>query len=85
MVAMDGGCFGMPIKGYHGVAQGDPLSPTVFNVVGDAIIRHWVTLVAPTEDGWEGLGHVDSVLGGLLIFQQWHQCVNSAGEPTEDL
>ena len=27
------------------VTQGDPLSPTIFNVVVDSIIRHWVTVV----------------------------------------
>ena len=34
-----------------------PLSPKVFNVVVvDAVIRHWVMVVAPTETGTEGLG-----------------------------
>ena len=27
------------------VTQGEPLSPTIFNVVVDTDIRHWVTLV----------------------------------------
>ena len=26
--------------------QGDPLSPTIFNVVVDAVVRHWVQGVA---------------------------------------
>ena len=26
------------------MTQGDPLSPTIFNVVVDAVVRHWVTL-----------------------------------------
>ena len=56
MVARAGGYFGLPFKGYHGVTQGDPLSPTLFNVVVDTVIRHWLTVVAPTEDGMEGLG-----------------------------
>ena len=30
------------------MTQGDPLSPTIFNVVVDAVVRHWVTL-AVTE------------------------------------
>ena len=25
------------------VTQGGPLSPTIFNVVVDAVVRHWVT------------------------------------------
>ena len=32
------------------------MSPTIFNVVVDAIIRHWVTVVTPTEAGMGGLG-----------------------------
>ena len=27
------------------VTQGDPLSPTIFNVVVDVVVRHWVTLM----------------------------------------
>ena len=30
--------------GARGVTQGDPLSPTIFNVVVDAVVRHWVTM-----------------------------------------
>ena len=33
-----------------------PLSPTIFNGVMDAIIRHWVTMVIPTKAGTGGLG-----------------------------
>ena len=32
------------------MTQGDPLSPTIFNVVVDALLWHWVTVVAETED-----------------------------------
>ena len=31
--------------GARGVTQGDPLSPTIFNVVVDTVVSHWVTLV----------------------------------------
>ena len=30
------------------MTQGDPLSPTIFNMVVDAVVRHWVT-IAVTE------------------------------------
>ena len=32
------------------------MSPTIFNVVVDVIIRHWVTVAIPTEAGTGGLG-----------------------------
>ena len=55
MVARSGGYFWLPCKGDYGVTQGDPLYPTIFNVVMDVIICHCVAVVAPTEDGMEGL------------------------------
>ena len=48
MVARTGGYYGAGFKGGRGVTQGDPLSPTIFNVVVDAVVRHWVT-IAVTE------------------------------------
>ena len=44
MVARAGGYYGTGFKGARGVTQGDKLSPTIFNVVVDAEVRHWVTL-----------------------------------------
>ena len=55
-MAKDGKYFGGPFKGYQGVMQGAPLYPTIFNVVLDAVICHWVTVVTPTEAGTGGLG-----------------------------
>ena len=51
MVARAGGYFGRPFKGHQCVTHGDPLSPTIFNVVADAVIRHWLMLVTPTDAG----------------------------------
>ena len=48
MVARAGGYYRKGFKGGRGVTQGDPLSPTIFNVVVDAVVRHWVT-IAVTE------------------------------------
>ena len=42
MVARAGGYYGMAFGGERGVTQGDPLSPTIFNVVVDAVVWHWV-------------------------------------------
>ena len=56
LVAKAGGYFGCSFKGYQGVMQGYPLSPKFFNIVVDAVIRHWVTVVTPSE----------AVTGGLI-------------------
>ena len=44
MVARAGQYYGTGFKGERGVTQGDPLSPTVFNVVVDGVVRHWLLL-----------------------------------------
>ena len=48
MVARAGGYYGLPFKGYHKVTQGYPLSFTLFNLVVDAVILQWGTLVEAT-------------------------------------
>ena len=42
MVARVGGYYGTTFRGERGATQGDPLSPTIFNVVVDAVVRNWV-------------------------------------------
>ena len=56
MVARLGGCYREAFKGDRGVTQGDPLSPTIFNVVVDALVRHWVmmTLAKAEKRGERG-------------------------------
>ena len=59
MVARAGGYYGTAFKGARGVTQGDPLSPTIFNVVVDAVVCNWVTVVIADvkergEHGQEG-------------------------------
>ena len=56
MVARANGYFGLPFKGYCGITQCDPLTTTLFNVVVDVVICHWVTVVAPTKAGMVGFG-----------------------------
>ena len=51
MVAKASGYFVLLFKVYNGVTQGYLLSPKLFNVVMDAVIHNWVTVVAQTEDG----------------------------------
>ena len=84
MVARAGGYYGTGFKGAMGVTQGDPLSPTIFNVVVDAVVRHWVTLAVEDAEkrvdrGKEGrhqaaLFYAD---GGMVAssdprWLQWH-------------
>ena len=42
MVDRAAGYYRTAFGGERGVTQGDPLSPTIFNVVVDAVILHWV-------------------------------------------
>ena len=44
VVARAGSYYGKGFKGGRGVTQGDPLSPTILNVVVDAVVRHWLTI-----------------------------------------
>ena len=44
MVARSGSYYGKGFKGGRGVTQGDLLSPTIFNVVVDAVVRHWLNI-----------------------------------------
>ena len=48
MMARAGGYYGEDFKGDRRVTQFDPLSPTIFNVVVDAVVRHWVTIILTT-------------------------------------
>ena len=50
MVARVGGYYRAAFKEACGVTQGDPLSPTIFNVVVDAVVRHWVTVMSESAE-----------------------------------
>ena len=56
MVARAGGYYRTRFKGERGVTQGDPLPPTIFNVVVDVVVRHWVTLVVEEAETRGGRG-----------------------------
>ena len=53
-----GGCYGSDLQGFWGWAQGDPLSPTISNVVLDAVVRHWVEVMAWAEDYSDCISYV---------------------------
>ena len=56
MVARTGGYYGAPFRGERGVTQGDPLLPTIFNVVVDAVVCHWESLMVAEREGGESSG-----------------------------
>ena len=56
MVARTGKYYGDAFKGARGVTQGDPLSPTIFNVVVDAVVRHWVMIALDKAEKKEKRG-----------------------------
>ena len=56
MVSRAGGYYGTYFKGYRGMTQWDPLSPTIFNVVVKLVVCHWVSLADEGEEGPEGWG-----------------------------
>ena len=43
MVSHAGGYYRADFKGFQGVTQGGALSPAVFNVVVNAVVRHWIS------------------------------------------
>ena len=51
MVTRAGGYHREPLHGERGVTQGEPLSPTIFNVVVDEVVRYWDSLVAERAGG----------------------------------
>ena len=52
MVVKDGRCYGKPFKTGRGLTQGEPLSPTVFNIVASALVGAVLLEVfVPQESG----------------------------------
>ena len=75
MVARAGGYYGTDFWGERGVTQGDPLYPTIFNVVVDAVVRHWVTgAIEEAEARW-GAGKVGEASGDTILRRRWHGCL----------
>ena len=62
MVARGGGYCGTAFLGVRGVTHRDPLSPTIFNVVVDAMVNNWGTVVIAGAEEWGERGK-----------EGWHQ------------
>ena len=54
MVAKVGGYYESAFKGASSTTQGDPLSPTIFNVVVDVVVRHWVIVMVEIAEEQSG-------------------------------
>ena len=64
MAARAGGYYGTAFGGERGVTQGDPLSPTLVNVVVDVVVRHCLEGQQADKDEKEaegGEGHLLAV------------------------
>jgi hypothetical protein len=46
VVAKQSGYYGEPFEATRGVTQGDIISPTIFNIVSDAVVRYWLSTVS---------------------------------------
>ena len=66
MAARSGGYYGTAFKGERVVTQGDPLSPTIFNVVVDAVVRHWLEGLQAAKEEKDAAGGGGTFLGVFL-------------------
>ena len=67
MAAETGGHYSPIFQRHRVVTQGNPLLPTIFNVVVDAVIKKWLTVVGlPQEDIGQGLGESIQTLTALF-------------------
>eukprot|EP00978_Attheya_sp_CCMP212_P003779 scaffold8023_cov54-Attheya_sp.AAC.7 len=49
------GYHGTPFQATRGVTQGDPVPPTIFNIMVDAVIRYWLSLACGKDASRDGL------------------------------
>ena len=56
MAAKVGGYYGLVFQGSRAVMHGDLPYSTIFNVVVDAVVRHWVTVMAESVKERSGSG-----------------------------
>ena len=58
MVSRTESYYGTQLMGHQRVTQWDTISPTIFNMLFDAVIYHWVIMVAEEEAGPYGFRRV---------------------------
>ena len=57
MVARAGDYYGAPFHREIGITHGNPLSPTISNVVVDAVVRHWESLLVAEREWVKSSGY----------------------------
>ena len=55
IVARQAGYHGKPFTAGRGLVQGDILSPTLFNIICDAVVRYWIAEVLSDDAAMDGL------------------------------
>ena len=66
VMAQQSGYHGTAFRTFHGVAKGDIISPTLFNIMVDAVVRYWLSQVVGEGSKTTGLGQ--TVTKKLTIF-----------------
>ena len=66
LVCRASGVYGEPFLAGRGVTQGGPLSPKLFNILVDAIVREWLHLLYPDYDTIESIP--DELLRTILAI-----------------
>ena len=66
IVPKQSGFYGKPFKATRGVRQGDIMSPTIFNIIVDAVIREWENKSTTNQSLVENLFYADD---GLIMSE----------------
>ena len=56
MVTNSGKYYGQPFSMGRGVTQGDPVSPTIFNIIVDAVVRETIQEICGPQEDQHGFG-----------------------------
>ena len=78
-MARAGGYYGTEFQGERRVMQGDLLSPTIFNMVVDAVVHNWVLVVVLGGEERDECGK--EVMHQAALFYSDDGIVVSSGPP----
>ena len=65
MACLAGGRYGRRFKARRGVTQGGPLSPTIFNLMVDAVVREWLSRALSPEEAREAILQVRQLMAAF--------------------